>query len=103
MDTLSNPNISPQKYWFLVKRVYRNKKDFGIPDIEDGDKQLFTSIAKASAFTDFFKRQHTLIDPICHTLPDLTLLTDQRLSEVNTSQSEVAKILKSLDFGKAHG
>jgi exonuclease III len=103
MDSLSDPNLAPKKYWSLVKRIYGSKKGMGIPVLEVGSKNLSTSTDKANAFTYFFKAQQALIEPIGHSLPDIEMLTDNRLGHVNTTPWEVKNILNSLDLGKAHG
>jgi hypothetical protein len=103
MAALSDPNLAAKKYWSLVKRIYGSKKGMGIPVLEVGSKNLSTSTDKANAFTDFFKTQQTLIEPIGHSLPNLEMLTDERLSNVSTTPGEVKHILDSLELGKAHG
>ena len=103
MDTLGDPTIAAKKYWSLVKRIYGSKKGLGIPVIEVGNKQLTTSTDKANAFTTYFSKQQTLIEPDGHDLPPLLLLTDSRLVSVETNPNEVRDILGSLKLGKAHG
>jgi hypothetical protein len=101
--TLNDPCLAPKKYWSLVKRIYGDKKGMGIPVIEMGGKQLTTSQDKALAFTDFFKGHQTLIEPVGHLLPDIRMLTMERLSVVKTTPGEVYDILKGLEIGKSHG
>jgi hypothetical protein len=103
MDTLSDPNLAPKKYWSLIKKVYGNKKGYGIPAIEYNNTLLTTSSAKANVFTDFFCEQQTLVEPPGHQLPGDISLTDQTLSSVLTTPLEVSTILKALETGKAHG
>jgi hypothetical protein len=103
MDILSDPTIAAKKYWSLVKRIYGSKKGLGIPVLEVGNKQLTTSTDKANAFTTYFGKQQTLIEPEGHQLPPLVLLTDSRLDFVVTNPNEVRDILGSLKLGKAHG
>jgi hypothetical protein len=95
--------LAQKKYWSIVKKIYGNKKGMGIPVIEVGAKQLTTSTDKALAFTKFFKSQQTLAEPIGHQLPPFDLKTDLRLSEIQTTPSEIKNILNSLELGKAHG
>jgi hypothetical protein len=102
-ETLSNPGLAPKKYWSLVKRIYGSKKGMGIPALVVGDEEITTSSEKAIAFTDFFQSQQTLNEPMGHQLPNLIMLTDQRLSDISTTPEEVKKILTSLESGKAHG
>ena len=103
MTTLNDPNLSPKKYWSLVKRIYGNKKGLGIPALEVGANNLTTSKAKATAFTNFFKEQQTLDVPPGHHLPDLVLLTDETLTDIVTCPNEVNRELCALETGKAHG
>jgi hypothetical protein len=102
-EKLSDPNLAPKKYWSLVKGIYGSKKGMGIPVIDVGTDHLTTSVDKAIAFTDFFRNQQTLTEPQGHQLPPLVRNTELRLSDISTTPNEVAKILQSLDLGKAHG
>jgi hypothetical protein len=102
-EKLSDPSLAPKKYWSLVKGIYGSKKGMGIPVLEVGNKQLSTSVEKARAFTDYFKCQQTLLEPVGHLLPPLQMNTDLRLTDVITTPGEVKKILQSLELGKAHG
>jgi hypothetical protein len=102
-ETLSDPKLAPKKYWSLVKKIYGSKKGMSIPVLEDGDRQLSTSLDKATAFTDYFKQQKTLQEPANHMIPLLPMLTEQRLGEITTSSDEIGTILNSLEVGKAHG
>jgi hypothetical protein len=100
---LSDPSIAPKKYWSLIKKVYGSKKGMSIPALEIGDKQLCTSVEKANAFTDYFQKQQTLIEPVGHGLPALDMLTEQRLDSIHTTPEEIKSILGTLELGKAHG
>jgi hypothetical protein len=72
-ETLSNPRLAPKKYWSLVKKIYGSKKGMSIPALEEGDKQLCTSLEKETAFTEYFQMQQTLNEPAHHMLPVLPL------------------------------
>jgi hypothetical protein len=100
---LNDPSLAPKKYWSIVKHIYGSKKGMGIPAIQKGDRQLCTSINKATAFTEYFKSQQTLIEPVGHELPIINMHTDQRIDSVKTTPNEVEKILGTLELGKAHG
>jgi hypothetical protein len=89
MTTLNDPTIAAKKYWSLVKHIYGSKKGLGIPVIEMGNKQLSTSTDKANAFTKFFCKQQTIVEPTGHELPPLVMLTDQRLTTVETSPEKL--------------
>jgi hypothetical protein len=102
-EKLNDPTLAPKKYWSIVKRIYGSKKGMGIPVIQKGDKQLCTSIDKATAFTDYFKGQQTLIEPVGHLLPPLNLRTNERINSIVSTPEEVKIILGNLDVGKAHG
>jgi hypothetical protein len=85
-ESLCNPQMAAKKYWSLVKRIYGSKKGMGIPVLEVGDDQLCTSTDKANAFTKYFGDQQTIVEPIGHLLPVLTMLTDKRLCNIQTSR-----------------
>jgi hypothetical protein len=102
-EKLSDPNLAPNKYWSLVKGIYGSKKGMGIPVLEDGNKQLSTSVDKARAFTDYFKSQQTLLEPVGHQLLPLIRNTNLCLTEVTTTPGEVKKLLNHLNWEKHTG
>jgi hypothetical protein len=96
--------IGEKKYWQIAKQVYGSKKILGVPSLLVNDVPIATSIGKAKAFTDHFVAQQTQPDlPFNHALPPIIFLTDQRISNIQTNSTEILKILKTLDPGKANG
>ena len=93
-----------KKYWKVAKQVYGSKKIIGIPSLVVENLPITTSSAKAEKFNTYFADQQTQpVVPFNHTLPPIIFLTQSRLSSIETNQTEVAKILKGLDIGKANG
>jgi hypothetical protein len=103
-NLLMNTNTGEKKYWMIAKQVYGNKKSMSIPALVVDNKSISTSSDKAKHFTTYFAAQQTLPPlPFNHALPPILFLTNQRLHSIQTNETEVLKILKSLDTGKANG
>jgi hypothetical protein len=101
---LLNTNPNEKTYWKLAKQIYGSKKILGIPSLLVNDLPVTTSSAKASHFNKYFADQQTQPQlPFNHSLPPIIFLTNNRLSSIQTSQTEVLKILKGLDITKANG
>ena len=98
----TNPN--EKTYWKLAKQIYGSKKILGIPSLMVENVPVTTSADKATNFNKYFAEQQSQPQiPFNHQLPPIIFLTETRLSSIQTTQTEVLKILKSLDIGKANG
>ena len=101
---LMDTSVGENKYWKIAKEVYGSKKVMGIPALMVDNKPKTTSIAKATCFNKYFEEQQTLPQiPFNHQMPPILFKTDSRLSNIQTMEEEVLKVLKSLDVGKATG
>ena len=73
------------------------------PPLFHENKFVTNFLEKAELFNSFFSKQFSLINN-GSTLPThMQYLTNNRLSSVTFSQDNIAKIIQSLDSGKAHG
>jgi hypothetical protein len=101
---LMETSTGEKKYWKIAKQVYGNKKILGIPSLMVADKPITTSGEKAEHFNAYFALQQHLPPAILNQrLPPAIFHTNERLSTIITTPTEVQKILKSLDVGKANG
>ena len=101
VQKLSNPHIKSKQYWHLLKSLYGTKIDSGIPSIIDGNKIISSSKEKAKLFNQHFLQKAILPD-ILPKLP-IAIPSEYTLQNITTSESEVKKILLSLNTNKANG
>ena len=99
---LSDPETTSKQYWSLTKKMYGNLKKAGIPSIIDDEKVFATSEEKATLFNEHFAAKANLPENLPD-LPVFTLLTEAKLTEVQTSPEIIKKILKNLQICKANG
>ena len=94
---------SSKDYWSLLKTFLNNKKiPLILPLYHQGNFVTNFKI-KAELFNSFFTSQCSLIKNDSKLPSHLNYKTDNRLSAVNFSIDDIAKILQNLDPNKAHG
>ena len=89
-------------YWSLLKCFLNNKKIPLIQPLFDENKFVTNFLEKAQ-LNSFFSKQCFLINNRSTLPTHMQYLTKNRLSSVTFSQDDIAKIIKNLDLGKAHG
>ena len=67
------------------------------------NKFVTNLLEKAELFNSFFSKQCSIINNGSILPTHMQYLTNNRLSSVNFSQGDIAKIIQNLDSGKAHG
>ena len=93
---------SSKAYWSLLKTFLNNKKIPLIPPLYHQGDFITNFKVKAELFNSFFASQCSLIKNDSKLPSYLNYRTDNRLSAVNFSIDDIAKILQNLDPNKAH-
>ena len=94
---------SSKAYWSLLKTFLNNKKIPLIPPLYHQGGFITNFKVKAELFNSFFASQCSLIKNDSELPSHLNYNTNNRLSAVNSSIDDIAKILQNLDPNKAHG
>ena len=94
---------SLKAYWSLLKTFLNNKKIPFIPPLYHEGGFITNFKVKAELFNSFFASQCSLIKNDSKLPSYLNYNTDNRLSTVNFSIDDIAKIIQNLDPNKAHG
>ena len=94
---------SSKAYWSLLKTFLNNKKIPLIPPLYHQGGFITNFKVKAELFNSFFASQCSLIKNDSKLPSYLNYNTDNRLSTVNFSIDDIAKIIQNLDPNKAHG
>ena len=94
---------SSKAYWSLLKTFLNNKKIPLIPPLYHQGGFITNFKVKAELFNSFFASQCSLIKNDSKLPSYLNYKTENRLSTVNFSIDDIAKILQNLDPNKAHG
>jgi hypothetical protein len=100
---LQNPNIGQKKWWGLVKSLYGNKIQSGIPTLIENDRLIIDAREKAEIFNEYFSTQCRL-ENTDSPLPNLiTFQNTRKLSDISTCEQEVKILLNNADVSKACG
>ena len=94
---------SLKAYWSLLKTFLNNKKIPLIPPLYHQGDFITNFKIKAELFNSFFASQCSLIKNDSKLPSYLNYKTENRLSTVNFSIDDIAKILQNLDPKKVHG
>ena len=104
MIKLDKHDLSPKKYWSIVRSLCGNKVKGPLPTLIDEGVLYSTDIEKASLLSDYFAGQSRLPPtPTDFSLPEFHCLTESRLHNIVFSNLQVKKVLESLDPNKATG
>ena len=88
-ERLCNPSVGNKEYWHLLKLIYGNKINNGIPSIIDNDNIIATSIDKAILFNELFLQKSTLptnLPALPVDIPCTSSLSTFEISEEDVSQ-----------------
>ena len=94
---------SSKAYWSLLKTFLNNKKIPLIPPLYHQGGFITNFKVKAELFNSFFASQCSLIKNDSKLPSYFNYKTGNRLSAVNFSIDDIAKILQNLDPNKPHG
>ena len=98
---LCDANTSSKQYWHLIKNIYGNKIDVGIPALIENGSVVSSAKEKAEIFNEHFLNKSKLPD----SLPKLPILeiSENEISLIQTNAAEVGNAIKSLNISKANG
>ena len=100
---MASKPLNSKTYSSLLNRPLINRKIYLILPLFHENKFVIDFKEKAELFNPFFAKQCSLIKSSSKLLSHLHYFTDNRLSFVNFSQDDIAKIIQNLDPNKAHG
>ena len=99
---MTNPVQCQKNYWKFMKTIV-GVKQMSIPTLICDGLNYTSSVDKCELLNSFFVDQTKLNCTSEPKLPVLTMKTDDYLSHIEVSESEVIRILKSLNISKASG
>ena len=102
-EKLADPNTSSKEYWHLVKLLYGTKIDAGIPPLKDNDTIYSTAKEKADLLNRHFASKSRLPLDNIPVLPVNVYQTDDRLSEIIVTESDIQEAIKSMKIASANG
>ena len=99
---LGDPATGPKSYWRIMNKFLNKCKVPKIPPLFEQGKFIIDCKEKASLFNEYFSSQCT---PFVNdsSLPELTFLTNRRISNFDISLNEINDIISGLNTNKAHG
>ena len=99
---LSDPKTTPKTYWKILKIFINGTKIPSIPPLLLGNQLVTDFSVKANLFNNYFSQQCTTVDNDSSVPPNITFVTEQKLSTFEFCTDDIVKIIKSLDPNKAH-
>ena len=100
---LNDPNASGKSCWTILKTFYNKGKIPPLmPQLLVNNSFVIDFKEKANLFSEFFWKQCT---PVANdsTLPTLLEISNETLSSLEVTASDIGKIIKALKVNKAHG
>ena len=97
---LNNPKTSAKTYWSILKTFYNGKKISVIPPLLINHKLVSNFKTKANHFNVL---HCTPLDNNSKIPGNQTYVADNKLSSLHFEDSDIIKIIRSLDTSKAHG
>ena len=97
-----NTNFNPKMWWKIAKSFLGCNYDNHYPPIKDGNTVHFDDQCKAEAFNSFFLK-HSNIDTSHAHLPDPIRHTNNELTNIKITESDVIELLKCIDISKSTG
>ena len=100
---LNNPGTSAKTYWSILKTFYNGEKIPVIAPLLINNKLVSNFKEKADHFNCFFASHCTPLDNNSKITETQTFLPDNKLSSIQFEDNDIIKIIRSLNFCKAHG
>jgi hypothetical protein len=97
-----DPNTTAKTYWKLIKSAYGDKQTSSIPPLLENDELITDDKTKATILNQYFIDQ-TILPPSTAPLPDVTYLTDTRLTNIKITPDIVKDLLTNLDISTSSG
>ena len=100
---LNDPLTSSKTYWSIMKTFFNGKKVPVIPPLLFNGAFVTDFEEKVKIFNYFFAKQCTLVSNNSVLPSEFTYMTEERIQSITFSESDVIKIIRTLDVNKAHG
>ena len=102
-NKLNDPETKAKTYWSILKTLYNGKKTPLILPIIVNNKLISNFEEKANHFNDFFASQFTPISNHSALPNTKNFVTNVSLSSIQFKEQDILKIIRSLNYNKAHG
>ena len=102
-EKLSDVNTSSKEYWHLVKSLYGTKIDAGIPPLKDNETIYSTAKEKSDLLNRHFASKSRLPLDNVPDLPGNVYQTNDRLSEIIVTESDILEAIKTMKTASANG
>ena len=99
---LNDPLTSSKTYWSITKIFFNGKKVPVIPPLLFNGAFVTDFQEKAKIFNFFFAKQCTLVSNNSILPSEFTYMTEEHIQSITFSESDVFKIVRTLDVNKAH-
>ena len=100
---LNDPLTSSKTYWSIMKTFFYVKKVPVIPPLLFNSAFVTDFEEKSKIFNSFFAKQCTLLSNNSVLPSEFTYMTEERIQSITFSESDVIKIIRTLNVNKAHG
>ena len=101
-DKVSKPGTSQKSYWKISNRILNRCRAPKMPPLFINNQFILDCKEKAKYFNDFFSQQ---CKPIVNNsvLPNLTLLTDQKIENISIGNCDIISLIRNINPNKASG
>ena len=100
-DKVNKPGASQKSYWKIINRIMTKCRAPKIPPLIN-NRFVLDCKEKTKYFKEFFSQQ---CKPIMNNsvLPNLTLLTDQKIENISVENCDVISLIRNINPNKASG
>ena len=102
VSNFNKPTLNTREFWKISKRILGEKSDRNIPPLLHNNNLVSDEENKLIMFNDYFASISSL-DVAPPPLPAYTYKTDTRIGQVETTDSEIEKLLSLLNPHKSTG
>jgi hypothetical protein len=103
VNKLSDDKLDVKKFWSLSKSILGSKSQHCIPPLIENSSTISDDVHRAELFNEFFSSHMRLHDTNPPPLPHFELLCNNKLEVLETSESEVLKLLSKINIHKSSG
>jgi hypothetical protein len=103
VNKLLDDKLDVKKFWSLSKSILGSKSQHCIPPLIENSSTISDDVHYAEIFNEFFSSHLRLDDTNPPPLPHFELLCNYKLEVLETSESEVLKLLSKINIHKSSG
>ena len=95
-DKVNKPGTSQKPYWKIINRIMNKCRAPKIPPLFINNQFILDCKEKAKYFNDFFSQK---CKPIVNNsvLPNLTLLTDQKIENISIQNCDTISLIRNIN------